>query len=275
MPQFPARFQRRRACRALAQFRRAHRPGRPDMIVLHYTGMQFAHEAHPPAVRPEGPRLVALFRARRRPHRPTRAGEPARLACRRVGLGRRNRHQFALDRHRDRQSRPRFRLSGFSDAADRGGDRAVPRHPDPQHRSGRSTSLAHSDVAPCRKHDPGEKFPWKRLAQSGVGLWVEPAPISERRRCSSPATPARRSPSCRRLLAEYGYGIEVTRPLRRRTTRGRHRLPAPFPPGAGRRHRRRHRRCRRCGSSDRPRSRRAEARAEACAPHPTAIWPAS
>ncbi len=39
--------------------------------------------------------------------------------------------------------------------------------------------LAHSDVAPSRKQDPGEKFPWRLLAQSGVGLWVEPAPIAE------------------------------------------------------------------------------------------------
>jgi N-acetylmuramoyl-L-alanine amidase len=34
--------------------------------------------------------------------------------------------------------------------------------------------LGHSDVAPDRKIDPGEKFPWKRLALDGHGLWVEP-----------------------------------------------------------------------------------------------------
>jgi N-acetylmuramoyl-L-alanine amidase len=34
--------------------------------------------------------------------------------------------------------------------------------------------LGHSDVAPDRKVDPGEKFPWKRLAQDGHGLWLEP-----------------------------------------------------------------------------------------------------
>ena len=34
--------------------------------------------------------------------------------------------------------------------------------------------LGHSDVAPARKEDPGELFPWKRLAQAGHGLWVEP-----------------------------------------------------------------------------------------------------
>jgi N-acetylmuramoyl-L-alanine amidase len=33
--------------------------------------------------------------------------------------------------------------------------------------------VAHSDVAPDRKEDPGELFPWKRLAEAGHGFWVE------------------------------------------------------------------------------------------------------
>jgi len=37
--------------------------------------------------------------------------------------------------------------------------------------------LAHSDIAPRRKRDPGEAFPWARLAAEGLGLWAEPAPI--------------------------------------------------------------------------------------------------
>ena len=36
--------------------------------------------------------------------------------------------------------------------------------------------IAHSDLAPDRKEDPGERFPWKRLAGAGHGLWFEPAP---------------------------------------------------------------------------------------------------
>ena len=31
--------------------------------------------------------------------------------------------------------------------------------------------LGHSDVAPDRKKDPGEKFPWKYLAKNKVSLW--------------------------------------------------------------------------------------------------------
>jgi N-acetylmuramoyl-L-alanine amidase len=35
--------------------------------------------------------------------------------------------------------------------------------------------LGHADVAPARKEDPGELFPWQTLAAGGIGLWPTPA----------------------------------------------------------------------------------------------------
>jgi N-acetylmuramoyl-L-alanine amidase len=37
--------------------------------------------------------------------------------------------------------------------------------------------LAHSDIAPLRKQDPGELFDWHYLHKAGLGIWVKPAPI--------------------------------------------------------------------------------------------------
>lgn len=42
------------------------------------------------------------------------------------------------------------------------------RHPIPSWRV-----LGHSDVAPARKDDPGELFPWAQLAKAGIGLWPQ------------------------------------------------------------------------------------------------------
>jgi N-acetylmuramoyl-L-alanine amidase len=69
--------------------------------------------------------------------------------------------------------------------------------------------LAHSDVAPGRKRDPGEKFPWALMHGANVGNWVEPAPIT-----SGPSfQKGDRNQAIERMqagLAEYGYGIKVT-----------------------------------------------------------------
>ncbi|MBB4569162.1 N-acetylmuramoyl-L-alanine amidase [Rhizobium leucaenae] len=69
--------------------------------------------------------------------------------------------------------------------------------------------LAHSDVAPVRKVDPGEKFPWARLAAAGVGHWVEPAPITggrffQRGDVGQPIE------ALQSMLSLYGYGTEIT-----------------------------------------------------------------
>ena len=39
--------------------------------------------------------------------------------------------------------------------------------------------LGHADVAPARKEDPGELFPWQTLAAEGIGLWPTPAPEAD------------------------------------------------------------------------------------------------
>jgi N-acetylmuramoyl-L-alanine amidase len=69
--------------------------------------------------------------------------------------------------------------------------------------------LAHSDIAPARKADPGEKFPWRRLAASGIGRFVEPAPVREGRVLmrGSSGEPVERLQS---MLALYGYGAEIS-----------------------------------------------------------------
>ena len=69
--------------------------------------------------------------------------------------------------------------------------------------------LAHSDVAPSRKQDPGEKFPWHSLANSGVGHWVQPAPIvrGETLKLGSVSDGVL---GLQQALAKYGYGIPVS-----------------------------------------------------------------
>jgi len=69
--------------------------------------------------------------------------------------------------------------------------------------------LAHSDVAPARKKDPGEKFPWHSLANSGVGHWVQPAPIvrSAGLKLGTISTEVR---DLQQALARYGYGVPIT-----------------------------------------------------------------
>ena len=70
--------------------------------------------------------------------------------------------------------------------------------------------LAHSDVAPARKKDPGEKFPWARLAHAGIGHWVAPAPVVAGDTGLSLGDAAPRIAAFQVALRRYGYGIEPT-----------------------------------------------------------------
>jgi len=41
--------------------------------------------------------------------------------------------------------------------------------------------VGHSDIAPLRKNDPGEKFPWQKLASNRIGIWYRCKPIMLRK----------------------------------------------------------------------------------------------
>ncbi|MFO1089161.1 MAG: N-acetylmuramoyl-L-alanine amidase [Hyphomicrobiales bacterium] len=73
-----------------------------------------------------------------------------------------------------------------------------------RHRIRPESVLAHSDVAPGRKIDPGEQFPWRTLARHGVGRWIAPTPIRSQAR---PITVT--EAEIRTMLTAYGYGIDV------------------------------------------------------------------
>lgn len=60
--------------------------------------------------------------------------------------------------------------------------------------------LGHSDVAPGRKDDPGELFPWKSLAEQGIGLWPEETVVL-------PGNPD--LASAFRRLSEIGYAVPL------------------------------------------------------------------
>ena len=69
--------------------------------------------------------------------------------------------------------------------------------------------LAHSDIAPGRKQDPGEKFPWLWLAEHGVGHWVSPAPLGGGRffQLGDTGQPVE---ALQAMLAAYGYGCPIS-----------------------------------------------------------------
>ena len=69
--------------------------------------------------------------------------------------------------------------------------------------------LAHSDIAPLRKIDPGEKFDWGFLHQHGIGHWVTPEPLTAGPALASGDSGAAVA-NLQRMLADYGYGLAVT-----------------------------------------------------------------
>ena len=64
--------------------------------------------------------------------------------------------------------------------------------------------LAHSDVAPGRKIDPGEKFDWRMLHDEGIGHWVAPAAPDD-----APLE-GDELQTFQQLLARYGYALTAS-----------------------------------------------------------------
>ncbi len=69
--------------------------------------------------------------------------------------------------------------------------------------------LAHSDVAPGRKHDPGEKFPWQYLHEKGVGHWVA-SPTSLKGGFLQMGDNGEPVAALQAMLVLYGYCLEIS-----------------------------------------------------------------
>jgi N-acetylmuramoyl-L-alanine amidase len=147
----------------------------PDMLVLHYTGMKTARDAIARLQDPEA-RVSAHYVVRengsilRLVHEERRAWHAGRGAwqgetdCNAASIGIEivnPGHEFG---YRDfPEAQIDAVISLVSDIRTRW---TIPD----------ARIIGHSDLAPERKQDPGERFPWKRLASVGHGLWFEPAP---------------------------------------------------------------------------------------------------
>jgi N-acetylmuramoyl-L-alanine amidase len=170
------------------------RPGPIDMLVLHYTGMRNAEAALERLCSPEAALSAhylvaedgAVWRLVDETRRAWHAGvsswrgrgdvNGASIGIELVNPG----HEFGY------RPFPESQMAAL-EALCRD---ILARHPIPLRHV-----LAHSDVAPQRKLDPGELFDWPRLAHAGIGLW--------------PAGPLPPAPSslaeAQRLLAAIGY----------------------------------------------------------------------
>jgi N-acetylmuramoyl-L-alanine amidase len=180
----------------------------PDMIVLHYTGMESADAAEAWLCDPasevsshylvhEDGRIVQMVRESDRAWHAGRASWKGEKDVNSLSIGIEiaNRgHFLGYDAFPEDQIEAVIALC-------RG---IMSRHAVTPERV-----LAHSDVAPGRKIDPGEKFPWRRLHEAGIGHFVEgPQPGGSRRMALGAR--GRRVEELQSMLGLYGYGVEIT-----------------------------------------------------------------
>ena len=62
--------------------------------------------------------------------------------------------------------------------------------------------VGHSDVAPARRKDPGERFDWRRLNTAGIGLW--PRELGDASKAGVEISVVQEK------LQRLGYGLEVS-----------------------------------------------------------------
>lgn len=180
---------------------------KPDLILLHYTGMKAAEAAEAWLCNPESEvsshylvhedgRIVQMVRESDRAWHAGKSswfGEVDINSCS-IGIEIANPgHAFGYPDFADAQIESLIELC----------QGIIARHGIPAERV-----LGHSDVAPGRKIDPGEKFPWKKLHDAGVGLFVEPSPIRPGHRLTA-GDSGPEVESLQSMLALYGYGINI------------------------------------------------------------------
>lgn len=141
-----------------------------DMLVLHYTGMRTSDAALARLCDPEAKvsahytidRAGCIYRLVPEDRRAWHAGQSywageTNINGRSIGIELVNPgHEFGYEPFPDAQVASLIALCKA----------ILDRHPIPSYRV-----LGHSDVAPARKIDPGELFPWSALAAEGIGLW--------------------------------------------------------------------------------------------------------
>jgi len=178
---------------------------RPDMLILHYTGMRDSEaalrrltgkssEVSAHYLVFEDGRIVQLVPEKKRAwHAGVSSWQTERdINSRSIGIEICNPgHDYGYPKFPRRQMRAVIALC--KDIVKRNGIRP-------------ERVLAHSDVAPERKQDPGEKFPWALLHRNGIGHWVRPATTLRRK----PFRLGDRGDEIRdvqRMLSAYGYEI--------------------------------------------------------------------
>jgi N-acetylmuramoyl-L-alanine amidase len=183
------------------------RGARPDMLILHYTGMPDVEAALRRLCSPEsevsahylvfedGRIVQCVAEGRRAWHAGVSAwADIADINSRSIGVEIANPgHEFG---YRDFPSRQIEAVT------------ALCRDILGRHRIRADRVLAHSDVAARRRQDPGERFPWRALYEAGVGLWIEPISLDAK---GDALLPGRRGPAVAGLQADlrcYGYWLQ-------------------------------------------------------------------